>query len=87
MFNPKYRVLLTSACFPNDEVVCLGTQLISIINSIEKYLMPHIWYGADVDAVGKGAKKHNLNAIQLGLIGTDWQFIEYCSEMALLHKC
>ena len=81
MFNPKYRILLTSKYFPEDGVVGLGTQLISIINSIENYLTPHLWYGADVEAVGKGARKHGLNNIQLSKIGNDLQFIEYCSEI------
>jgi len=81
MFNPKYRILLTSKYFPEDGVVGLGTQLISIINTIESYLTPHLWYGADVEAVGKGATKHGLNNIQLRGIGTDLQFIEYCSEI------
>src|SRR5580700_5855902 len=81
MFNPKYQILLTSKCFPKDGVVGLGTQLISIVNSIEKYLTPHLWYGADVEAVGKGARKHGLNNIQLSRIGIDSQFVEYCSEI------
>jgi hypothetical protein len=81
MFNPKYRILITSKCFPKDGVISLGTQLISIVSSIEHYLMPHLWYGADVDAVGKGARKYGLNNIQLNKIGSDLQFIEYCSEI------
>jgi len=81
MFKPKYRILITSKCFPQDEVICLGSQLISIVSSIKNYLLPHIWYGADVDAVGKGAKKYNLNNFQLSLIGSDLQFINYCSEI------
>lgn len=81
MFNPKYRVLLTKKYFPGAKVVCLGTQLISIINFIKDFLPNHLWYGADVDAVGKGATKHNVNNIQLNIIGTDLQFIEYCSEV------
>ena len=81
MFNPKYRILFTSKYFPEDGVVGLGTQLILIINSIKNYLTPHLWYGADVEAVGKSAKKHSLNNIQLSRIGTDLQFIEYCSEI------
>ncbi len=81
MFNPKYRILLTSKCFTRDKVVCLGTQLISIVNSIKDYLPQHVWYGADVEAVGKSARKHNINDIQLNVIGTDLQFIEYCSEI------
>jgi hypothetical protein len=81
MFNPKYRALLTSKCFPRDNAVCLGSQLISIVNVIKNFLPRHIWYGADVDAVGKGATKHKVNNIQLNLIGTDLQFVEYCSEI------
>ena len=60
MFNPKYRILITSKCFPQDEVICLGTQFISIVKSVKDFLPRHIWYGADVEAVGKGAKKQNL---------------------------
>jgi hypothetical protein len=81
MFNPKYRILLTTKCFPQDKVVCLGAQLISIIKSIKNFLPQHIWYGADVDGVGKGARKHNVNNIQLNRIGDDLHFIEYCSEI------
>jgi len=81
MFNPRYRILITSKCFPGHGIICLGAQLISIINSIESYVIPHLWYGADVEAVGKGARKHGLNNIQLREIGTDLQFIEYCSEI------
>lgn len=81
MFNPKYRILLTSQRFPKDGVVGLGSQLISIINSIQRYMPPHFWYGADVEAVGRGARKHCLNNIQLKKIGSDEQFIEYCSEI------
>lgn len=73
--------MLTSKYFLEDRFVCLGTQLISIIKSIESYLAPHLWYGADVQAVGKGASKHGLNSIQLSRIGSDLQFIEYCSEI------
>lgn len=81
MFTPKYRALITSKCFPQAKVVCLGSQLISIVKSIKDLLPQHVWYGADVDAVGKGAKKHNLDNIQLGVIGNDLQFIEYCCEI------
>jgi len=81
MFNPKYQILLTRKYFPQDKVVCLGTQLISIVSLIQAFLPGHMWYGADVDAVGKGAKKCNINNIQLNVIGTDFQFIEYCSDI------
>jgi hypothetical protein len=81
MFNPKFRVTVTSDSFPQDEVICLGTQLISIIISIKNVLPEHIWYGADVDAFGKSRIKYNLNDTQLNIIGTDLQFIEYCYEI------
>ena len=81
MFNPKYRVLLTSKGFPSDNAICLGTQLISIITFLKDFLPKHIWYGADVDAVGKGSTKIDVNDIQLNLIGTDLEFIQYCSEI------
>ncbi len=79
MFSPKYRILITSKIFPQDKVVCLGTQLISIVNSIKDFLPQHVWYGADIEAVGKGARKYNN--IQLNIIGTDSQLIKYCSEV------
>jgi len=81
MFNPKYRTLITSKCCPEDRVVGLGTQLISIINSVESYLPPHLWYGADVEAVGRGASNLGLNDINLKRIGSNEQLIEYCSEI------
>jgi hypothetical protein len=79
MFNPKYRILITSKCFPEDGVVGLGTQLISILNFVKKYLPPHIWYAGDVEAVGINAEKQSFSDIQINLIGTDSQFIDYCS--------
>ena len=55
MFNPKYRILITSNCFPEDAVIGLGIQLISILNFVKNYIPPHIWYAADVEAVGINA--------------------------------
>ncbi len=81
MFNPKYRVLLTSKCFPENKFICLGRQLISLINLLGNFLPNHTWYGADVDAIGKGAMKHNLNNPQLSMIGTDSEFIKYCTNI------
>lgn len=79
MFNPKYRILITSKCFPEDEVIGLGTQLISILNFVKNYIPPHIWYAADVEAVGINAEKQSFSNIQITPLGTDFQFIEYCS--------
>lgn len=79
MFKPKYRVLITSKCFPEDGVVGLGTQLISILDSVKNYFPPHIWYAADVEAVGKSVRKQNFSNVQINLVGSDLQFIQYCS--------
>jgi hypothetical protein len=81
MFNPKYRILLKKRCFPKDEVVCLGSQLISIINSVKDYLPSHVWYGSDVEAVRNISARLQLNDVQLKKIGTDLEFIEYCNEV------
>ena len=79
MFNPKNRILITNTCFAGDGVICLGGQLITIINSIKNLLPKHAWYGGDVQAVGKNARKYNLNGFNLNIIGSDLKFIEYCS--------
>ncbi len=79
MFNPKYQVSLKTECFPRDTFICLGTQLISIINALKDFLPKHVWYGADVAATGKGAMKTNINGFQPNPIGTDLDFIQYCT--------
>jgi hypothetical protein len=68
-------------CFPEDTAVCLGDQLISIIQSLKDCLPSHIWYGADVDAVGENATNPDLQGFQLKPIGTDLQFTQYCSRI------
>ncbi len=79
MFIPKYRILIFAKSFPKDNVICLGSQLISIVNTLKKFLPHHEWYGADVNAVGKDAMNTSVNGIQLSIIGDDLQFIKYCS--------
>lgn len=81
MFKPKYRILLTSRCFLEDRVVGLGRQLVLIIDSIKCYLAPHVWYGADVEAVGKGSTTRHFKDIQLKKIGSDLEFISCCNEV------
>jgi len=81
MFSPRYRILITGECFPQDNAIGLGRQLISIIHTVSNFVPEHLWYGADVDAVGENAMNHTLNNIQLSQIGTDLQFIEYCSKI------
>ena len=79
MFNPKHRIVLTSKCFPTDKAICLGTQLISIVHALKDFLPEHLWYGADVVAVGKNATNSNVNDTQANLIGNDLHFTKYCS--------
>jgi len=80
MLSPKYRILITKKCFPKDPAICLGSQLISIVDSVSDCLAPHVWYGADAEAVGK-ATPHHLKDVQIKKIGTDSEFIEYCREV------
>lgn len=82
MFNPKYRLLITKKCFPSDQCICLGSQLISIVNLLKKVLPIHIWYGANVNATGEGANELDINGLQLNLIGTDRQLLQYCSKIS-----
>ena len=80
MFNPKYRLLIPPESFPEDQCICLGSQLISVINVLKKNLPAHTWYGADVQAVGKGGV--DLSGFQLKSIGSDEQFISYCLNIS-----
>lgn len=81
MFNPKYQAVLKCASFHPDEFVCLGTQLVLIVNFIKDFLPQHQWYGADVDVMGKDISKYNVGSYHPSLLGTDSQFIEFCSQI------
>ena len=81
MFDPKYRLLIRTKSFPKDQFICLGSQLISIVNVLKNIIPAHTWYGADVDATGQGLKELNINGFRLNLIGTDQQLVEYCSKI------
>ena len=78
MFTPEYRVVVTKNCFPSDNVICLGVQLISIIEFLKEFTPCHVWFCADVDATGENINQFNINACQLGLIGDSDQLIQYC---------
>lgn len=79
MFNPKYRILLSNECFPPDAVVCLGSQLIAVVNCIKDWLPSHLWFGADVEATGPGSIQYNRHGIRLWAVGSDQKFIEDCA--------
>ncbi len=82
MFDPKYRLLINTESFPEDQFICLGSQLIVIINVLKNILPMHSWYGADVQAVGKGVSDLNINGFQLKLIGSDQRFISCCLNIS-----
>lgn len=80
MFNPKYRLLIPPESFPEDRCICLGSQLISVINILKKILPTHTWYGGDVQAIGKAGV--DLSGFELKSIGSDEQFISYCLNIS-----
>lgn len=82
MFDPKYRLLIPPESFPEDQCICLGSQLISVIDVLKKILPAHMWYGADVQSVGKKRVNLNLSGFQLKSIGSDEQFISYCLNIS-----
>ena len=47
MFNANYLTLLSDNNF-NDNIVCLGKQVIEIIDFLEDFLPSLIWYGSDI---------------------------------------
>ena len=81
MFKPNFKLILDKDFFCPDKVVCLGSQMISIINFLKHILEPHTWYGADIDAFGKGVKKFTLDPKYIKKIGTDASLIKICSEI------
>ncbi len=81
MFNPKHRILLMSKCFPQDKVVCLGFQLKSIVKTLSELIEPHVWYGADVDAISPIPKKLGVDSFQLRKIGDSHSLINLCENI------
>lgn len=81
MFRPKFQLMLSKENFYPSTMVCLGSQMISIINFLETKLPPHTWYSADIDANGQGAKKYNLHSEVIKKIGTDSSLIKICAEI------
>ncbi len=78
MFSPKYRLLLKSENFPSDSVICLGTQLVAIIDFLKDILPIHMWYGADIEATGLSVKKYDFNTHKITQCGDNSMFIQYC---------
>jgi hypothetical protein len=81
MFKPKFQILLKKENFYPDEVVCLGSQLITIVDFIKIIQIPHIWYSADVDAFGKLPSELGIDSFFMRKIGDDSSLIQICSEI------
>lgn len=69
MFEPKYLIRLDKKAFSHDQVVCLGSQLKSIVKNLSGLIESHVWFGADVDAISPMPKKLGVDSVQLRKIG------------------
>lgn len=81
MFYPKFQILLNKESFYPEEAICLGTQLITIIDYLGTILKPHIWYAADVDAFSIIPSKFGINSYFLKNIGNDLSLVKICSQI------
>ncbi len=81
MFQPKFKILLKKENFYPAEVICLGSQLITIIQSLKQILPSHIWYAADVDAFNIIPNDLILNSFFPEEVGDDDFFIEICKKI------
>ena len=81
MFYPKSQLIIKKESFYPDKVVCLGSQLIIIIEFLKKILAPHIWYAADIHALSTTPNQLAFNSSFLSKIGNDLSLIEICSQI------
>ncbi|MCB1067104.1 MAG: hypothetical protein KDK56_02855 [Simkania sp.] len=81
MFEPKYLIRLDKKAFVQDQVVCLGAQLKSIIKNLSELIEPHVWFGADVDAISPMPKKLGVDSFQLRKIGDNHFLLNLCENI------
>lgn len=81
MFKPKFHLILSTEHFYPSKAICLGSQMISLIDFLETRLPSHIWYSADIDAMGQAAKKYNLQSGIIKKIGTASSLKKICAEV------
>lgn len=81
MFKPKFHLILSTEHFYPSTVICLGSQMISLIDFLETKLPPHTWYSADVDAIGQTVRKYNLQSGIIKKIGTASSLKKICAEI------
>ncbi|MBU6382696.1 MAG: hypothetical protein KGR16_00040 [Verrucomicrobia bacterium] len=81
MFRPKFQLILSTEHFYPSTAICLGSQMISIIDFLETKLPPHTWYSADINAIGQATKKYNLQSRIIKKLGTASSLIKICAEI------
>jgi len=81
MFEPKYLIRLNQKAFLHDQVVCLGSQLHSIIKIVNDLIEPHIWFGADIDAISPIPEKLGIDSFQLRKIGDNFSLMNLCRNI------
>lgn len=81
MFKPKFHLILRADHFYPSTLVCLGSQMISLIDFLEFKLPSHIWYSADIDAMGEVIEKYDLQSRIIKKIGTAASFKKICAQI------
>ena len=81
MFKPRFQILLKKENFYPDEVICLGSQLITIVDYLKNILTSHFWYAADINSLNELPKKLGIDSFFLRKIGDDSSILQICSEI------
>src|ERR1700689_580017 len=81
MFEPKYLICLNKTVFFPEQVVCLGSQLKSIIKNISELIEAHVWFCADIDAFSPIPKKLGIDLFRLKKIGNNSSMINLCENI------
>jgi len=81
MFKPKFQTLIKVEQFTSDEDVCLGSQLIQIVNVLKEILKPHFWYGANLFSFDEFRGKNKQNSFNTFYIGDDNELIKIASNV------
>jgi len=74
LFIPKFFLNLSSRSF-NNNVVCLGEQLIKVVLVLREILPIHFWMGADVDASPNNLVRE-FSSFNFKIIGEDQNLID-----------
>ena len=81
MFTPKYLIRLDKRTFFPDEVVCLGSQLKVIVNSLNELIESHVWFCADVDAFSPIPKNLGIDSFMLKKVESSYSLINLCENV------